>query len=332
MWKPFCLILVFNLLSFDVYSSEQTDYAADLKKATQALNEQDYTTAYKEYYRVAEKVQNPLAQFNLALFYHFGWERPKDEIAACHWYAKAASGNIPAAQHFYADCLREGVAGTKAPTQAAIWYRRAADNGHIISLCSLAELYIAGTGVSKDTQQGLALCQQAANAGLRKAMLRMASFYLSDDPILRNSKNALYYLQQAAELRNVKALFMFGELHRDGIEGLSIDHQIARQWFELAAALGYIPAYYQVGVLYFNGDKALTTNALPAEYLAKAYLWLSAATQRSKNKNELLETKLLLNKISAFIPKTWTDDLDEKLNEHLRRYPVIAKSMLVNTQ
>jgi len=329
MWKSLCLIIMFNLMCLEVYAQKRTDYAAELVKAQAALSEQDYTTAYLEYFRAATVSNNPLAQFSLASFYQFGWGRPVDQATACDWYAKSAPGNIPAAQHYYAECLRKGIKGTAEPAQAALWYQRAAENGHVISLCSLAELYIKGEGVNKDTQRGLALCQQAANAGLTKAMLRMAHFYLSDEPALKNRERAHNYLVQAAQGRNAEAQFMLATFYRED-NGQSVSDKPARQWFELAAANGYVPAYYQVGVLYFNAPHDPATKALPADDLAKAYLWLSAAAQRSQNEDELRESKELLEKIASLMPKTWLGPLNKKLDEHLQHFPAVADNGLVS--
>jgi len=329
MWKYLGLIF---LLSSCAVAQEKTDYAAELTKAQQALTHQEYAAAYIEFFRVAKISKNPLAQFNLALFNQYGWGRPVDEAMACGWYAKAAAGNIPVAQHFYADCLRNGIAGDVAPTKAADWYRRAADNGYIISLCSLAELYIEGVGVSQDRQRGLALCQQAANTGLSKAMIRMARFHLSTDPAIKNERRALDYLQQAAQLHNMDAQFMLAVFYRDGAVGHHANYNLARKWFELAAAHGYIPAYYQVGVLYFNAPIDPATNALPAPDLAKAYLWLSAAAQRSQQASELRKSEHLLAEIAKVMPKAWLANLNKKLNEHLRLYPFNADTKLASKQ
>ena len=315
----FLLGLVF-LLATDAQAEVQRDYAAEVAKGQQALNKQDYSSAYEEYLRVAKEKDNPLAQFTLALFYDFGWGRAQDRAAACEWYAKAAPGHIPAAQHFHADCLRHGINDKADPVKAAQWYRQAADNGYFLSLCSLAELYIAGEGVPRDTQQGLALCDQAASKGLSSAMLSMSRFYLSDDPALKDESKAHHYLLQAARFKNTEAQFKLGVFYRDGITG-DIDVSSARHWFELAAASGHVPAYYQTGVLYFNAPVDPVAKQLHPNDLAKAYLWLSAASKRSDDKAELQQTQNLLNQIARVMPRTWLGDLDAKLAEHLALYP-----------
>jgi TPR repeat protein len=319
MWKTIYLIFLLCLLTVNAQAQKNHDYTAELTGALKALASKDYAEAYRKFQQVAD--HNPLAQFNLALFHHFGWGRPVDEATACRWYAKAAKGDIPVAQHFYADCLLEGKQTKADPKQAAIWYQHAADNGHIISLCSLAELYIKGIGVSKDSQRGLALCQQAADRGISKAMLKMARFHLMANPKLHNPQMALAYLQQAAQNRNIEAQFMLAEIRRDGIDDQYIDLGKARYWFELAAANGYIPAYYQVGKLYFNAPVDPKTKLLPADALAKAYLWLTATSKRSQQVKEIEASRQMLQQIATVMPTSWLDDLNKKLDEHLAQYP-----------
>lgn len=321
MHKVVCIFILFSVISFELSAQDKRDYAEELKPAQALLSQGHYKDAYQLYYQSAKINKNPLAEFTMALFYKYGWGRPVNKVIACSWHHKAAESNIPAAQHFYADCLREGFPKKRAPEKAAIWYKRAADNGHIISLCSLAGLYIAGDGVVKDTQHGLALCKQAAATGISEAMLRVAKFHLMEDPKLKNEEEAKYYLLQAAKRKNIKAMVMLAEIHRDGINGKHIDHIKARQLFEFAASLGNEPSYFQTGKLYFYSPKDPLTNALPADALAKSYLWLSAAEKRSVNNEEKKKAKKLLKSVAMQMPVSWEESLDKKLSEHFRRYP-----------
>jgi len=321
MSYAYSIIFVLCLLSTDLNATEKTDYSAEVKKAQLALTNLDYDTAYNEYLTVAENSQNPLAQFSIALFHKLGWGRSVDKSKACNWFTKAANGNIPAAQHYYADCVRHGISQKANPALAAKWYEQASQNGHIISLCSLAELYIDGLGVARDTQRGLALCQQAANTGLAQAMLRLAKFHLSNNPKLYNERKAKSYLEQAAQRKNSQAQYLLGKLYRHGGKHIQRNYYKARQWMEMSAALGFIPAYYQTGLLYVNAPLDATTKALPATDLAKAYLWLSATVERSQDNEELANANELLTKIATIMPATWHKNLNEKLKDHLQRFP-----------
>jgi len=330
MYKIVHIVFLISVISFGVSAQAKPNYAKELKPAQELLSGGNYRDAYQLYYKFAKENKNPLAEFTIALFYKYGWGRPVNPVIACSWHHKAAESNIPAAQHFYGDCLRHGRLKKRDPAQAAIWYQRAADNGHLTSLCSLAELYIKGDGQVKDTQRGLALCKQAAASGISDAMLRVAKFHLMDDPKLKNEEEAKYYLLQAAKRKNIKAMIMLARIHRDGINGQHIDHIKARQLFEFASSLGDQSSYLQTGKLYLNSKKDPLTNALPEDALAKSYLWLSAAEIGSENKEEKVEAKKLIKSISLLMPVTWKESLDKKIAEHFRHYPVVTNK--INTK
>ena len=330
MVKKLYLLFLLSVISFGLSAQQAHDYAKELKPAQELLSNGNYRESYQLYYKYAKENKNPLAEFTMALFYKYGWGRPVNKVISCSWHHKAAKSNIPAAQHFYADCLREGYPKKRSPAQAAKWYKRAADNGHIISLCSLADLYIKGEGVIKDTQRGLALCKQAASSGISDAMLRVAKFHLQDGPKLKNEEEAKYYLLQAAKRKNIKAMVILARIHRDGINGKHIDHIKARQLFEYASSLGNQSSYLQTGKLYLNSKKDPLTNALPEDALAKSYLWLSAAEIGSESKEEKLEAKKLIKSVSQLMPVSWKDSLDKKIAEHFRQYPVVTN--ITNTK
>lgn len=310
LWWTLCILL----LTCPVFAAH-ADVNADISHAQKLLSAGDYAPAYREYLHIAEQDNHPLAQFTVALFHEYGWGRAVNHSVACQWYAKAAKGEIPAAQHFYAGCLQQGVNGVSDPAKAAHWYEKAVQNGHMLSLCSLAELYITGQGVHKDPRKGLTLCQQAAEQGLDTAMVWTGKFHLLDSQ-LRDYDQAYSWFKRASLRENPRAQYYLGIMNRDGL-GRDKDSTAARYWFESAASSGFVPAYYQTGLLYFNAPLDPVAHKLHPDHLAKAYLWLSAAAERSQNKTELEETTKLLGKIKKTMPASWLPSLDEKLAHHL---------------
>lgn len=311
LWLAICALL----LACPAYAT-QADANTEIAHAQKLLSAGDYGAAYREYLQFAEEKQNPLAQFTVALFHDYGWGRAVNHAMACQWYAKAAVGHIPAAQHFYAECLQQGINGPADPGKAAHWYKQAVQNGHTISLCSLAQLHITGQGVPQAPRKGLALCQQAAEQGLDRAMVKMGQFHLDDNRQLRDYEKAYYWFKQASQTANAKAQYYLGIMYRDGL-GRDIDLTAARNWFESAASHGFVPAYYQTGLLYFNAPLNPVAQKLHPNHLAKAYLWLSAAAERTQQQAERQETTKLLGKIKDRMPAAWLPSLNEKLAQHL---------------
>ena len=292
---------------------------SDFKKAQKAMAAGDYGKAFKEYRRIAKKDDNPLAHFSLGLFFENGWGRPVNRGSACKHFKEAAQGGIPFGAHLYAECLEDGVNGPADYEQAAVWYEKAAELGYNMSLCSLAELYMTGKGVPKNPQKAVELCQQSAQQASVPAQVRVGRFYLEGDESIRNYQAAAKWFEYAAERNNPEAQYYLGVIVRDGHAG-PMKPGADRYHFELAAAQGYVPAYFQTGKLYFNAPVDPETGMIPKNDLAKAYMWLSAAVKRTEDKEESTEAAEMLKKISEVMPKTWEPDLDHKVVHHLEEY------------
>ncbi len=292
------------------------DLSKPLAEAQAALAAGDYAKAYPLYLREAEAVGNPLASFTVALFYENGWGRPVDHVAACTWFEKSAQGNIPAGEHFAGDCLRKGVHRAADPAAAARLYEQAAAHGHLTSLCSLAEMYVAGEGVPKDPMKGLALCHQAAQMGIKPAQVRVARFLLEGATGKPDYPQALQILRGVAETDYPEAQFLLARMLRDG-QGTKPNADRAVGWFERAASKGYLPAYLPTARLYYGATRDPKSKLLPAEFLAKTYLWASALERRSADATELAEAKRLLGNVRREMPSTWVADLDKKVDEHI---------------
>ncbi len=325
MWNLIRLIAVVGVLYLGLFvpfdqCRAKPDMSTELKNAQELLSKGEYDKAFAEYRRFADEQNNPLAQFTLGLFFQYGWGRSVDPVAACGWFEKAARSDIPAAAHFFADCLAKGVDRPTDPAGAAAWYEKAAALGHYISLCSLAELHMTGSGVPKDPARGLTLCRQAAEKKVPAAQVRTGLFLLEGDPSIRNLDEAFKWFSVAAQRGAPEAQYYLGVMLRDGL-GRPKAPETARFWFESAASQGYAPAYFPAGELYFYSPVDPDTGNLQAHELAKAYLWLSAASRRTKDHKELKRIEDLLVKILEIMPASWRPDLDAKVNAHLAAYP-----------
>ena len=301
-----CLLLTFLLPSSAL---------ANLKAAQAALTAKDYDRAFTQYSDAAQK-GNSLAQFTVGLFFYHGWGRPQALENACGWFEKSAKGAIPYAAHLYAQCLEQGVRAPANPAKAAEWYRKAASLGHHISLCDLALLHIMGSGVDKNPAKGLALCRQAAERGSSAALVRLVGLYLSEDPDIRNVQAAHQLLTFRLEKNDPQTQYYWGLMARDGLVAPASSVQ-ARRWFEAAASQHFSPAYLPTGKLYLAVIDAQTGHP-PADALAKAYLWLSAAANSPQTQAHMAEIRLLLSHVKALMPQTWKPELDEKVAAHLK--------------
>lgn len=291
---------------------------SELKAAEKALARADYETAFLIYQRYAVSEKNSLAQFSLGLFYENGWGRPMDRKKACQWYEQAAAGDIPTAAHFAAECVLAGIHRPPAADEAADLFERAGNLGHYLSFCSLGELYMTGEGVAKNPFKGLELCTQAASQDVPKAKLQMGQFLLEGDSAIRDYGQAITWFKSAAQYNLPQAQYYLGIMARDGL-GMGKDRQAALSWLEQAASQGYAPAYLPTGQLYITPPAGAEGLKPPAEELAKAYLWLSAA-KRSGSPAERTEAAKALVDVLKIMPATWAPDLDLQVDKHLAEF------------
>ncbi len=320
MKKALLIFLSAVLLSESIAGSANTqpDSSQVMKDAQVALASGEYEKAFAGYDAVARNDQNALAQFSLGLFYQNGWGRAIDKTAACQWFEKAAQGGIPVAQHLTGICLDEGTHRPADPAAAANWFQKAGQAGHFHSYCHLANFFMIGKGVHKDPIKALELCRPAAQQGSIPAQIWLGKFYLQGDPSIQDKQEAYRWFAAAAQKQAPEGFYYLGIL----MQQESPEGQIAgktRQMFEQAATLNYVPAYFQAGKHFFAAEPDPETNQLSAEHLAKAYLWISAAIQRSEDAEEILAARSIRQQILTIMPETWLAELDQKIAQHLQR-------------
>lgn len=308
--QSFCLFLMGTA---EAGLNESKDYK--MAQAAQAAG--DFARAYSLYREIAEDGNNPLVYFSLGLFHRNGWGREENQAAACDWFELAAlHGGVPYAQHLYAECLEQGIGRQAEPSAAAHWYQQANEGGYLLSSCSLGQLYMTGKGVRKDPLKALKLCHGAVK-GSTVAMVWMGRFYLEGDEEIRDPKLAFRWFEQAARNDLPEAYYYLARMISLGlVDGLTTRH--ARQMYEKAASMRYMPAYYPTARLYFHAPPEPQTGYLSAHDLAKAYLWLSATKKLSRNSEELTETTKMLDQVLTVMPESWAPELDEKLHDHLQ--------------
>ncbi len=287
-----------------------------MEAAQASLSAGDYEEAYELYIEAEEKYADPLAQFTLGNFFRSGWGIAPDPVIACQWFGESADGGIPYGQYLFAECLEQGVHQEADPLAAAHWYAEAAKNGHTISNCSLGWLYMKGLGVEKNPQKALELCASATSTS-PVAMTTMGRFYLEGDPSIQNSTQAWGWYKQAAEYRQPEGFYYLGVMLEKGlVENSSVDAALGM--YEQAAANAYVDAYYPTGRLYFEGRRNPETGLPTEEDLAKAYMWLTTAKRKVEDETQLKSAEALLQEVLKIMPETWINDLDERVEQHLK--------------
>lgn len=301
-----------------ICAAKPNTWVEEVKVAQAALAAHDYPTAYKLYLQQA--AGNPLAQFMLGMFHKNGWGRAVDPAGACRWFERAAQKRIPTAEHYWGDCLAEGIERKPDIPAALGWYGKAAGDGHFLSQCSAADYYIKGRGVAKDINRGIEMCKQVAQANSPPAMLKLAHYYQDGSDMPYNPAVARYWYEQAAQFGVAQAQYALGQMLAQG-EGGEADEAAARYWLEAAASTGYAQAYLPTAELYANTPPQPDTGVLSPQDLAKIYLWTAAAKARADNDDQRKRIARIETLLDPVLPATWRPDLDKQVAEHLARYP-----------
>lgn len=288
----------------------------DLKQAQTALAGGNYEKAFASYHLAAQQKKNPLAQFTIGLFYQNGWGRAANPVAACQWFEQAAQGNIPTAQFMTGNCFEQGIHHPIDSVKAAHWYQMAAQAGQLHAYCHLGNLIMTDSGITKDFINAFDSCRDAALQGSISAQIWMGKFHLQGSSAIQNMQEAYQWFLAAAQKQSAEAFYYLGIMKKQG--DASHNTEQIRQLFEQAAALKYIPAYYQAGKHFYQAQPDPLSGQLSADNLAKAYLWLSAATRLSENKEEKSAAQKIRQQILTVIPSTWLAELDRKVARHLQ--------------
>ena len=116
-------------------------------------------------------------------------------------------------------------------------------------------------------------------------------------------------LEALAKNGDIGAIYELGQMYFKGTNGVGVDYNKAREYFEAAAANGSVGANYYLGKIYYNGN-GVETNHLKAKeffeksssndnvfskyYLGKLYYWGDGVEKDYNKANELKNS--ILNK------------------------------------
>ena len=143
----------------------------EINYANEALTNNDESKA-KESVAILKKYANldePRAQFNLALCYHFGYGIKQNYQVAASWFNKSAKLGFAPSMYQLGEKYEEGYGCTVDMTEAAKWYRKAANLGMPEAQFRLGLCYINGTGVVGNRQKGIDFIKKAAEQNLTGA-------------------------------------------------------------------------------------------------------------------------------------------------------------------
>lgn len=178
-----------------------------------------------------------------------------------------------------------------SPEKALHWYQLAASSGQLRAKVNMAVMYTWGMGVARDDALAAQLFREAAEKGDGTAASYLGDMYFFGRGVPRDASQAEHWYVRGIKLHDPMAAYNLAIL-KTGQYGHAPDLNKAVSLLKKSADAGYVPAMYELGLLYVRnaqlGDAATTRRML--ETASAAGNWRSTVVMA------------LLNRDGKFVP------------------------------
>lgn len=262
----------------------------------------DYQTAEKWFSEAAKQKYHP-SLYHLGLLYE---EQGKFDDSV-KYYEEACQLGSAAAYHNLARLYCNGI-GVEIDFEKALrYYSIAAEKGIAASFYSLGILYLKGKGVDKDISRAVELLSIAADKKSPEAQHQLGMMYSSNDieeieidydkavkyyqmgvdqnySLAQNNLGLLYekgngvpfdiskalmLFRKAAEQKLPEGMYNMGRIYENGcLDVIQPNHQIAVEWYEMAADIGHSISQFRLGRLYLDGFTVTTSTDKAKKFLS----------------------------------------------------------------
>jgi serine/threonine protein kinase/TPR repeat protein len=231
-------------------SSDVDNYPDKLAAAQRLIDSSDWPGALKAHLELIERYpERPAASRsleNLLTDWSIKERKPDSESFAQMKpdLVRAAEDGILQAMLIMARSSLETDRGI-----ALKWYQAAAAKGSVEGMKKAGDLLYSNRRRPDDDQKALDYFVQAASSGDTEAEYLAGECYFFGKGTRPDIDKAAQFLQQAAARGYTKAMDLLGTCYRK--QG---KFEQARRSYEEAAATGYALSFYNLGVLYMNGE------------------------------------------------------------------------------
>ena len=222
-----------------------------------------------QYYLMAAQKGHDFSRFMVGLKYFYGLGVDKNYAEAARWIKtyEADHPSDPTPQSIIADCYKAGGYGLSADRDEAIrWYRKAANNGHDESKNKLREM---GVNPNSSSLSSSSSSSSYSTSGKVPTGLTAKQYYdLGVDYAdgkngkSKNDAKAFAHFYKAAEMGYVDAYWKVGLEYCYG-PGVEVNYAEAARWwikYHESSSGGRRYAVKKVGDLYKTGGKGLAAN------------------------------------------------------------------------
>jgi TPR repeat protein len=233
------------------WSSDHGDLSSDWTLAREAIEKQDYASAFRLTKPAAVAGFAP-AQFNLFYFYYNGYGVEKNIPTAMEWLKQAARMQLPQAKFLLGVSLNEGK-DIKQDVPEAVYWLLQADKEHIDEAKYLLSQIFAGLAVGKyPPEVAFHIALMGAEGGNADAQFLIGALYQEGKGTEVNLEQAVVWYQRAVAQDNPYAMNNLAILYANGL-GVKKDMQKALSLYGRAAEAGDGSAMYNLGFHYLQG-------------------------------------------------------------------------------
>jgi TPR repeat protein len=231
-------------------STAADNYPDELAAAQRLIDSSDWPGALKAYLELIERYpERPAASRSLENLLT-DWmtnERKLDSESFAQMkpdLVRAAEDGILPAMLIVARSSQETDRAT-----ALRWYEAAASRGSLAGMKRAGDLLYSNHQRPDDDLKALNYFVKAASTGDPEAEYLAGECYFFGKGATPDIDKAVQFLQQAAAQRYPKAMDLLGTCYRKQRK-----FELARRSYEEAAAAGYALSFYNLGVIYMNGE------------------------------------------------------------------------------
>ena len=183
------------------------------------------------WYRKADELRYPPAQFHRAVCYEFGFAVDEQDLGeALRLYKEAASGGHTAAINNLGAILR-----TSFPELAFDFFLEASNRGDVDAICNLGLCFLRGAGIPQDLTNGIRLISTAAEYRHVAALYHLGSCSMLGIGTPVQNSLAVRYWGLAAQSGCHESAYNLGMCFLEGYH-LPKNERAALGWFNQAAA------------------------------------------------------------------------------------------------
>ncbi|EXX63844.1 Skt5p [Rhizophagus irregularis DAOM 197198w] len=207
-----------------------------------------------ELFQKAAKLENILAQLDVANRYLYDDNDKNKLIEAFEIYKKLAEREIPFSIVMLGCCHENGIGTEKNEKKAFNLFQKAAYLGNSFGLWKLGCccIYEIGTSIINE-QKAFESFQKSADLGHSCGIYDLGACYENGVGIEIDEEKAFELYQKAEDLENLYAIDALGCCYITGIGTDNIDMQKAFDLFQQAANLGNSSAQYNLAAMFEDG-------------------------------------------------------------------------------